>query len=47
MLRMQPPAAAGVPVPFAVWHTWNGSDSDVYGRFQYRQVYLPLVLRSP
>jgi hypothetical protein len=43
----QPAVAAGVPVPFAVWHTWNGGDYDVHGRFLYWQVHLPLVLRSP
>jgi hypothetical protein len=42
-----PAVAGGVPVPFAVWYTWNGGDYDVYGRFLYRQMYLPLVLRNP
>jgi hypothetical protein len=38
--------AGGMPVPLAVWHSWNGSDFDVYGRFLYRRVYLPLTLRN-
>jgi len=42
----EPAVAGGVPVPFAVWHTWNGGDWDVYGRFLYWQAYLPLALRN-
>jgi len=38
--------AGGVPVPIAVWHAGNGADMDVYGRFLYRQTYLPLTLRG-
>jgi hypothetical protein len=44
---LEPAVAGGVPVPFAVWHTWNGGDLDVHGRFLYWRVHLPLVLRTP
>jgi hypothetical protein len=40
----RPAVAGGMPVPLAVWHSWNGGDFDVYGRFLYWQVYLPLAL---
>ncbi|MFL7790577.1 MAG: hypothetical protein AB8I69_00430, partial [Anaerolineae bacterium] len=42
----RPAVAGGMPVPLAVWHSWNGNDFDVFGRFLYRQVYLPLTLRG-
>ena len=37
--------AGGPPAPLAVWQIWNGNDYDVYGRFLYRRVFLPSVLR--
>ncbi|MGD2206903.1 MAG: hypothetical protein PVH17_09000 [Anaerolineae bacterium] len=41
-----PVVASGSSAPLAVWQTWNGSDWDVYGRFLYRRVYLPVVVRN-
>jgi hypothetical protein len=44
--RGNPVVAGGVPAPLAVWQVWNGSDNDVYARFLFRRVYLPLILRN-
>ena len=35
---------AGFPVPLAVWQV-SDSDLDIYARFVYYRIYLPLVVR--
>ena len=39
-----PAVAGGSPAPLAVWQV-SGSDMDVYGRFLYQPIYLPLVMK--